>query len=137
MYLLHILLIVAVCLSLWVLQTLSAPCYHADLDVIVSVENGTESVELPCGDIPSDCTWWFMDSSNGWKLIFDHDHKKMNQTPRYYNGYSADKYETGKTADTNLVIQNIEPSDSHLFRCIAKTGGLGYSNTIMLQVKGK
>ena len=122
---------------LWVLQTLSAPWCGADFNVIVSVQNWTESVELSCGDIPDDCIWWFINSSKRWKLIFYYDHKKRNQAPRYYNGFSADKYDTGEFADSNLVIKNIEPSDSHLFLCIATRGGVGYSNTIKLQVKGK
>ena len=122
-------------MCLWLLQTLSAVEIHDT----VYMENGTESVHLPCGEISQYAhgIQWEMNKSNAWKKILKFYPSIPGGLPKYFNYFSKDKYAISDSINTSLVVKNIDISDSGLFRCSIIGEEVDYGYITLLQVVGK
>ena len=127
-------IVVAICMGLWLLQTLLALEIHDT----VYTENGTETVHLPCGEIPQYAhgIQWKMNKSNAWKKILKFYPSIPDGLPKYFN-YTKDKYAISDSINTSLVVKNIDISDSGLFKCNSIGEKVDYGYIILLQVVGK
>ena len=131
----------AVYISLGLLVTLSTveSVEQFKINETIYIENGTESVELSCGEVPQSAMAieWFIHKSNEWRklLKFYHINSSDSSNPRYFNDPS--KYDISKSVNTFLVVKNINLSDTVLFMCGSLGGHFNHSYTTMLQVVGK
>ena len=130
----------AVYISLGLLVTLSTveSVEQFKINKTIYIENGTESVELPCGEVPqsSVAIEWFIRKSNEWRklLKFYHLNPSDSSNPRYFNDSS--KYDISKSVNTSLVVKDINLSDTVMFKCGSLGGHFNHSYTTMLQVVG-
>ena len=122
-------------MGLWLLQTQSA----LEIYGIVYIENGTESVSLPCGEVPQYVhgIQWEMDKSNTWEKIMKSYPSKPSGRPKYFNCYTKDKYAISDSKNTSLIVKHIDISDTGLFRCNTIGEDEDYGYIILLQVVGK
>ena len=107
---------------------------------VVYTENGTESVQLSCGNVSKNAIaieWLFLQNSKDFERILKFKHIKPDGYPRHFPGYSRDKYDIGKSVNTDLVVKNIDISDIGLFQCITRGANVRYSYTTLLKVMGK
>ena len=131
----------ALYISLGLLVTLSAveSVEQIKVNKTVYIENGTESVELSCGEVPQSAVAieWFIRNSNEWRklLKFYHLNPSDSINPRYFNDSS--KYDICKSVNTSLVVKDINLSDTVLFMCGLLGGPFNDNYTTMLQVVGK
>ena len=127
------------CMSLWLFMIPSAMGVNEDINATVYSYNGTESVDLSCGDVPEMITGivWYIKKLNEWKMILKFYHNKPDKPPEHYNNYSIDKYDMSESMSTSLLVKNIEFSDTGLFKCRTRGGSLAYSYTTLLNVVGK
>ena len=131
--------VLAISMSLWMLQITSDMVPHQYKNHTVSTEEGAESVELPCGEDTEKevAIYWYMFKHNQWRNILKLFPTKPRKNITYYTGYTSDKYGVSKSVNTSLVIRNIDCSDTGLFRCESGGGQSTYSYTTLLKVLGK
>ena len=125
-------------MGLWLLQTASAVAVpEKDIDRTVSVFSGTESVDLPCGEIDNPyAIEWRIKKPDGWTKILK---IYKSDDPEYYEEYNADKYGISESADTAIKVKNIDASafTSQLFRCDTPGSSQDYIYTTRVMVVGK
>ena len=131
--------VVALCVCLWLLLTLSS----VELGVVISdtvyVVNGTESVDLSCGEVPDNANAieWFMYRSGKNIKIFKYYHKTPGRIPKYYSGCTAEKYDISHSGNPSMVLKNIKLADVDHYICVAIMGVGSHMHTTLLQVVGK
>ena len=111
---------------------------YANVNGIVYTENGTESVYVPCGEA-SDVYGieWEIKTSSEWTKILKFYPDIPGERPKYFNNYTEDKYAISDSINTSLEVQNIDISDTGLFKCRTIGQGVDYSYITLLQVVGK
>ena len=126
-------------MGLWLLQTVLAAEVDDHINITVHIYNGTESVNLSCGEVPEHTTGieWLMNKFNGWQRILKYHHSKPDRLPEHYATNSRDKYDISDSVKTSLVVKNIELTDTGLYKCRTRGGSLVYSYTTLLRVVGK
>ena len=122
-------------LSLGVVLTLSAVESNKETYGTVYIENGTTSVQLPCGEVPPSALGikWFAKKHNGWFLLLRFYH---NISGRFDYFRNAAKYDISESVNTSLVVKRMKLSDSILYKCAFLEPPTPYRYT-MLQVVGK
>ena len=125
-------------MSLWLLQKASATESDGINDTVY-IENGTESADLQCGEVPSNAIAieWYLYKTDQLIRILRLNKNTPNRIPEYYNGYTADKYGISESMNTSLVVKNIQLSDTGLFSCGIIGRSWAYGNYTILQVVGK
>ena len=122
-------------MGLWLLQTPSA----LEINDTVYTKNGTDSVCLPCGEVPQ-CAHgilWEIDKSNPWKRVLNFFPSIPGRPPKYFYNYTKDKYGIIDSKNTSLVVKNTDTSDTGLFRCSTIGEDKDYDYITLLQVVGK
>ena len=106
-------------MGLWSLQIQSAVEFDEKTPDTIFVKNGTESLDLPCGEISEDVIGieWFMYKSYYLIKILKFYHTTSDTSPIYYNGYTANKYGISDSVNTSLVVKRINLSDTGWFTC--------------------
>ena len=127
---------------MWLLLTISA---DGERTGTVYTENGTASVNLPCGEVAEDAstTVLYINKNDRWDKILEFGFMQARESPKYADGYSAVKYGINKSVNTALLVKNIELSDIKTFGCRTKvrtkeaTSNYIDSHIIKLQVLSK
>ena len=121
------------------MHTTSAVEHEEYANGTVFIENGVESVELPCGEVPKNAVaiQWSTFKSHEWRNILRFYPTTLERPLLYYGGYTADNYGISESVNTSLVLKDIDHSENSLFRCITAGGGLAYSYTTMIKVVGE
>ena len=121
------------------LQTLSAAEVDEGITTTVYTYNGTESINLSCGEVPEQATSieWYIDKLNEWQRILKFYHNKPDRPPEHYNSYSKDKYDISESVKTSLLVKKIDFTDTGLYKCRTRGGPLFYSYTTWLKVVGE
>ena len=105
----------------------------------IYIENGAESVELSCGEVPLSAVeieWSIRKSKERQRLLkFYHINSSNSSNHQYFNDSS--KYEISKSVNTSLVVKDIKISDNVLFMCLSLGALSNHSYTTMLKVVGK
>ena len=105
----------------------------------IYIENGAESVELSCGEVPLSAVeieWSIRKSKERERLLkFYHINPSNSSNHQYFN--DASKYEISKSVNTSLVVKDIKISDNVLFMCLSLGALSNHSYTTMLKVVGK
>ena len=101
----------------------------------VYIEDGAASAELSCGEVHQSvlAIEWFIKESDEWRKVLKFYHTTTG-SPRYFN--DSAKYDISESVNTSLLVKNIKPSDSALFKC-GSIGNSTYERYIKLQVVGK
>ena len=117
----------------------SAGDTDAYIDDTVTIENGTEFIEMTCGEGPKNevAIFWSVLKSDQWSNIMKFYPKTPSKKILYYSGYTAEKYGISKSVNTSLVVKDINLEENGLFRCSSGGEGQGYSYITLLQVVGK
>ena len=123
------------------MQTPLAEELDGEIDETIYIKNGTDTVDLSCGEVPPNALGieWFLYKSNNFKIkmILKVHRNKFSRYPKYYKGYTADKYGISKSVNTSLVVKNIELSDTDNYTCSTTGGAVDHKYTTSLQVVGK
>ena len=135
-YIFNDFLVITACVCLWMLYTTSYE-HTEDINATVWTEKGTESLDLSCGKVPEETTtiMWFRGTYELKKIL--KIYFKTDPLLQYYNNYSRDKYGISIPMYTSLVVKNIVPSDTGVFKCTAYGRILDYSYTTLLMIMGK
>ena len=122
-------------MGLWLLQTPST----LEINDTVYTKNGTDSVCLPCGEVPQYAhgILWEIDKSNPWKRVLKFFPSIPGRRPKYFYNYTKDKYGIIDSQNTSLVVKNTDTSDTGLFRCSTIGEDEDYGYITLLQVVGK
>ena len=130
--------VLVACVALWMLNTSSALEHNEYINATICIRNQTESVNLPCGNVPEKATAieWFAKNLKEWERILKF-YINTNRDIQYYNNYSREKYDISDSVNTSLVVMNIVPSSIGVFKCTASGGIVEYSYTTLLKIVGK
>ena len=117
------------------LSTLASPEECNENPVTVYIEDGAAFVELSCGEVPQSAVAieWIIKKSAEWTKVLKFYHTEPGHSQNIFN---TTKYDISESANTSLLVINIKPSDSALFKCISN-GGSTHERCVMLQVVGK
>ena len=129
--------VVALCFVMWLLQT--SLSLEIQPHETVYIKNGTNSVDLPCGEVPVDAIAieWFIRRENEIEKVLKLYPHIPGRVLKSFYGYTPDKFDISECVNTSLVVKNISLSDSGHYICVAYDG-LNHSRHItLLLVVGK
>ena len=124
------------------LKTTSAVEKNDEVNATVQIKNGTESINLSCGEVPEYhliATWFRV-----YKFNSEKDLKKIlkiqcNKPDSLKCGknVTTDKYAVSELTNTSLILKNINLSDTDHYRCQSSGTTDLYAYTTLLEVVGK
>ena len=121
------------------MQITSAVVSYKYINRTIYIENGTESVDLACGeDLENAVTiYWSILKNKEWKKILKLYPNTSIKPTLYEKENTTDRYGISESVNTSLVIKNTDLLENNVFRCTTLGDGLNNIYNTLLKIGGK